>query len=115
MNGWQALAIIGSVVGSVIAIVLGVVRLAGARIKKPCEDLFLKEEERMNEMEKGIEKGIDDSRKTDLKLELLRQEVSWIKTRMTEMEKQIGKLLDKMQLIYLEMIKRKDNHSDTKI
>jgi hypothetical protein len=115
VNGWQALAIIGSVVGSVIAIVLGVVRLAGARVKKPCEDLFLKEEERMNEMEKGIEKGIDDSRKTDLKLELLRQEVGWIKTRMTEMEKQIGKLLDKMQLIYLEMTKRKDNHSDNKI
>ena len=115
MNGWQALAIIGSVVGSVIAIVLGVVRLAGAKVKKPCEDRFIKEEERMGELEKGIEKGIDDSRKTDLKLELLRQEVGWIKTRMTEMEKQIGKILDKMQLIYMEMPKRKDNHSDIKI
>lgn len=108
MTGWQAVAVIGSVVGSMLVIVLGIVKLASGKTRKICEDRFTREEGRMEQLKYDVDK----SKETAVKLELLRQEVGWIKGRMAEMEKQIGKVLDKMQLIYMEMPKKKDNYLD---
>jgi Tfp pilus assembly protein PilO len=101
MNAWGAAAAIGSI----LVVMLGIIKIMSWGIRKPCEEKF----EQQKQEQKTIMGKVEDMKKVETQVELLRQEIGWVKQRMTEMEKSLGRMTDKLQLIYLEMPKRKTN------